>query len=296
MGAMQLLDNFMVGYRCAAKSAADGRTKFEVPTFLLATAAAVGQSFGISADGTLGLVTGAAVVRQGNSYFASQTKADYLNSAVDALTCIQLESVGIDGFDLAQEPPRAIPPDSDGEIMFNFEAFKAKNPEMQERFKNTPDFEISTQQRLIDLGLTEEAIAEFSIDNNEMATVEVPVQQQYFRMISGALLSVERVLARRLNHAGTPFDPAGIVAEISMLSQEAGPPLEEGEGVAQNGENMAPQTMLQMLQTERLMLMVKSDPTEQDSSKLRKLNAQIVTLEIKALQPKIQKCIILAKI
>ena len=52
------------------------------------------------------------------------------------------------------------------------------------------------------------------------SAVFTSAEVQYYDMVKGALFSVELVAARRLMNVGT-FDPAGVVAEISALNQEA---------------------------------------------------------------------------
>lgn len=237
-GAQQMIDNFMVGYRCAERSAANGRAHFEVPAFLLGATAALGQSFGLSSDATLGIGAGAVGAGQSSSYFAPQAKADYLNSAINALTCIQMESVGVPGFDLTEEPKGA--DNGDAKAMM------------------------------------------FALDGDAVdTTVSVGAHEQYFRMIMGALLSVERVLARRLNHAGTPYDAAGITAQIELLSQKE----EEGPPADPTG---SAKTLMD--------LQGKVGLSADEENRLKSAKETYATLKVKELQPKLQKCVILAKV
>lgn len=170
-GAMALVDNFMLAYRCAAHEAADGRQLFQIPSFFLAAAAVTGSAFGLNKDQLLGLGVGSAVFKAGNDYLAPKQKAAILDSAIDALTCIKAEGTGMTFFDTRN---------TDGS------AFRMQ--------------------------MTDAA----------SGTFEIPVERQYFEMMSAALFSVERVLARRLSGAGTE-DMGTTIDKLKELLPKAKP-------------------------------------------------------------------------
>ncbi len=99
-GALGLVSNFILTYRCQADRAAEGRQFFEVPAFLSAAGAATAAAFGAGAAVAIGSGAAGAVLNQGKSYYAPRAKAVVLNDGLDALLCIQAEAVGIDAFTL----------------------------------------------------------------------------------------------------------------------------------------------------------------------------------------------------
>lgn len=96
--------------------------------------------------------------------------------------------------------------------------------------------------------------------------VTIPVDEQYFNMISAAVLSVERVMAQRLSKLGTPFDAAGIAAQIKTHAEETRKA--EAEREAQRSAGFRTSGLL---------------------------SANDVTLELQVMQPRLQDCVVRAK-
>lgn len=88
-------------------------------------------------------------------------------------------------------------------------------------------------------------------------SVEVSFEEQYFHLVAAALLSVERAMAQRLSTVGK-FDPAGVVAEIEKLKKE-------------------------------------EDAAADAAGKSRIGAADFATLQLDVLQPRLQKCVVRAK-
>jgi hypothetical protein len=104
-GAQQMIDNFVLSYRCAGRQAADGRQFFEVPSFLILTASAAATALGASPDVAI-VATGAnAVLNAGNAYYVPKEKAAVIDQSLDALLCVKTESVGVDAFTTIKPPP-----------------------------------------------------------------------------------------------------------------------------------------------------------------------------------------------
>jgi hypothetical protein len=162
-GARALINNFIYVYRCRAHSAANGRQWFEVPALLIAAGTVTAAAFGAGPDVAIAGGAGSAVLANGKGYYSPQQKAAIYDHALDALLCIKSEAVGVKSFDIA----------------------------ISETFKN--------------------AVAD--------GKIEVDPYDQYFDMISSALFSVERILSQRLSSTGT-FDAAGLVAEIEAIKKK----------------------------------------------------------------------------
>jgi hypothetical protein len=105
-------------------------------------------------------------------------------------------------------------------------------------------------------------------------TITVTSEQQYFRMVSAALMSVERVTAQRLSRVGH-FDPASVQAEIEKLAKER----EEAEA-AQEAPSPPDAALVASL--------FGADPGTQAL-------VQQVHLEIDVLRPALQQCVTRAK-
>jgi len=228
-GALQLIDNFVDAYRCAAHAAANGRQAFEVPSFLTLVGSTAAVAFGAGSDVAIAGGIGNSVFSGAKSYYDPQAKADIFDRSLDALLCIQTEAVGIKAFDI----PKAAEAERGG----------ASN--------------------LLTGALGEEG-----------GVVAISSEQQYFRMVSAALMSVERVTALRLSRVGH-FDPGGVQAEIEKWGKEraekeaalAAPPAPDEALVASLfGADSGTQALVQQ-----------------------------VHLEIEALQPALQLCVTRAK-
>ncbi|WP_209347941.1 hypothetical protein [Pontixanthobacter sp. CEM42] len=312
-GAMQLIDNFLVGYRCAERDAAEGRAHFEVPAFLFAATAALGQPFGISEDATIALGAAASGAGAGNSYFASQEKASHLNSAIDALTCIQLEAVGIPAFELSLDDIKIRTPTTTPTPSPSPTPSPTASPATNSTISSLslPDLETSTET-ISTYGFLSEEIGRLqelewplstpstqANENAHSSNISIGSQKQYFRMIYGALLSVERILARRLSHAGQDFDADGIVAEIQLLSKqiEDNTANTAGEGDPQEVLEDAQEDLIDTLSAVGSTL--TSTEEIQVSAKLTRLkwaHDVVIAKSAKDLQPKLQRCMVKAKI
>lgn len=99
-GALSLTDNFIIGYRCAARAAADGRQPWELLSFLSLVGSGLATALGAGSDVAIIGGAGNAVFTAGRAYYAPREQAEILNDAVDALLCIQTESTGISAFTL----------------------------------------------------------------------------------------------------------------------------------------------------------------------------------------------------
>tara|TARA_R110002096_G_scaffold147065_7_gene306605 strand:- start:1397 stop:2167 length:771 start_codon:yes stop_codon:yes gene_type:complete len=223
-GARSLINNFILMYRCRAHSAANGRQIFEIPAFLTAVGTITATAFGAGSDVSVAGGSAAAVLNGAKGYYSPKQKADIFDSSLDALICIKMEAVGIDGFEIKKVQQEA--------------AKQAKAAGNKGRSNG----------------------------------VEIGPETQYYDLISASLLSVERVLAQRLSAVGV-YDPAGVVAEIKQLSEE----IAEAESVpsvsaAQN----------------------KTQPMQLSASE--KATATQTLVEIKSLRPKLQSCVVRAKL
>ncbi|PTS74378.1 hypothetical protein DBR17_17175 [Sphingomonas sp. HMWF008] len=116
--------------------------------------------------------------------------------------------------------------------------------------------------------------------------VVVTVEQRYFAIVSASLFSVERVLAQRLSNVGS-FDPAGVIAEIKTLAEEARKKTEDAEATSDNQAKAlaADGSKVNALGS------AKSAVATTDQTKV----AQTI-VQIESLQPKLQQCVVRAKI
>lgn len=254
-GARDLIDNFTTAYRCASREAADGRQIFEVPSFLALVAAAIGPTFGLTNDGRLAAAAAAAVYGRANSYYAPREKMPALDAALDAVLCVKSESIGVAFFDTRAgdaERVRAAVINAQGQIsklqgaLTTLETRRAAAVVELQKLSQVNDSSAAARTAV----LAELTSLDASIRSTkaELATLEtalntlvdpkavgaaaltgmgidgvsddpalvVSLNEQYFEMVSSALLSIERILANRLKSAGK-YDPAGLQAEIGKL-------------------------------------------------------------------------------
>lgn len=263
-GAGQLIDNYVYAYRCAAHSAGDGRQYFEVPAFLALIGASTAVAFGAGPDVAIAGTAASSVLNGGKAYYAPKDKAEILDYALDALLCIKTESVGIDPIDVAKADAKAA---------------AAKSQFTLSGGRGDPD------------------------------QLFVSASVRYYNLITAALLSVERVMAHRLSNAGS-YDPAGVVAEIERANQKirnGGNDPEETGGSVNNGNDADGKTNEQggtvgkpgggqkALGTggKRPGLDSLSLP---GSAATAKPPSQSTFIDLDVLKPKLDKCVVRAKL
>ncbi|HMC91184.1 MAG TPA: hypothetical protein VKI45_01875 [Allosphingosinicella sp.] len=100
-GAQKLIDNFIASYRCSIRIAADGRQPFEVLGFLSLVGSTAAVALGAGPKVAIAGGIGNSVFTAGEKYYDPKEQTAILADALDALTCIKTESVGINPFDLA---------------------------------------------------------------------------------------------------------------------------------------------------------------------------------------------------
>jgi hypothetical protein len=254
-GARDLIDNFTTAYRCAAHEAADGRQIFEVPSFLALVAAAIGPTFGLDSDGRIAAVAAASVYGRANSYYAPREKIPALDAALDAVLCIKSESVGVAFFDTRagdadKVRAAAIATQAKiGALKLALTSLDAKRATAaSELAKLTSVNDASALARAAALNELKNIETDISATAGQLSILEaalkviadpgvvkaasvagmrihgvadddlaVSLHEQYFEMVSAALLSVERILATRIKSVGKPFDAAGLQAEVAKL-------------------------------------------------------------------------------
>jgi hypothetical protein len=95
-GAQALISNYLDSYRCAMREAANGRQPWEILSFLTLVASTTASALGAGKNVAIVGTSANSVFQAGNGYYAPREQTEILNNAVDALACIQNESVGID--------------------------------------------------------------------------------------------------------------------------------------------------------------------------------------------------------
>lgn len=254
-GAMKLVNNFILTYRCSARSAANGRRYFQVPSFLAAVGGAAAAALGAGPD--VAIVTGssAAALSGANGYFAPKEKAFILNSALDALICIKSEAVGISAF--------------------------------SSQVSSKEDDDSSDEPK------PKQGTSEIVDDADEEGSVDFSSERRYFEMVGAALYSVERVTADRMSSAGT-LDTGSLVEEIKALASKAeeAQKAKESQQVDANGDQGSSDGAANA--EKELSVAVASN-----TNQVKVLKALVnfnTSLKLDVLQPKLQLCILRARL
>lgn len=272
-GARRLISNFILTYRCQAHRAAEGRQMFEVPGFVVAAGAATAAAFGAPADVAIGAGAAGAALGQGKSYYAPQAKARVFDDGLEALLCINNEAVGIDAFTL-----KAI-------------------SDVEETNGDTAQTALQVAQ---------------SPDEDSGGEVSVSSRHQYFDMIRAALFSVERVVAQRLSASGTPFDTESVLTEIEALREKAETSSTEEDaadadaaalvtapatvpGATATGATI-PTSVINQLSTKQRGQLSAALAAKSNIQNVSTGQVATTLLKLKKLQPKLQQCVVRAKI
>jgi hypothetical protein len=281
-GALALISNYVLTYRCQRDRAAEGRQYFEVPSMLATIGGATAAAFGAAPGVAIGTGAFSAAMGQGKSYYAPKDKSQVLSDGLGAMLCIQNEAVGVDPYTLrtiaaAQD---ANPPKGD------------KPP---------------TVSGLLESGGGGAGGGDDQVDASG-AQVEVSYGRQYFEMVRSALFSVEQVVAQRLSAAGTPFDAKGVIAEITALNQKqkeeadapaAQDPKTTGEETQEAITKTTTTETVPGLNGQLMTLHVPITNVSAAAARLKVASAEKVgmtVIKISQLQTKLDQCIVQAKV
>jgi hypothetical protein len=268
-GATQLVSNFVLAYRCAERELANGRQAFQVPAFFAAVAGLAGPTFGLTNDAILASGIGAGVLNSGNSYYAPRNKAAVVGSALRAVLCIKTEAAGVGYFKHTKDPlakqldAQASSTVQDAEQLLEAE-YNMLSTELSRGRNVQPLIEGNLTQRRM---LTAQRVNMLMSQASASGTVSVSAQQQYFQMVSGALFSVESILAERLRDAGS-VDTSDTFSRLKEL-------------VKQHAEAEA------ALKTKK--------ETEGKDKGFVAMTEDIVMLENEVLHPRLQTCVLQAR-
>lgn len=261
-GATKMIETFIAAYVCSEQAAANGRQAFEVPAFLATAGAATAGAFGAGADVIIAGGAASSVLGSGKSYYAPKDKAAIYDSALDALYCIQNEGQGIDAIIFDQWKPAT---------QQAAEAFLAKMA---------------------------------GSEQPPQSAVTVTPESQYFALISSALGQVQRIATTRLSNTGN-FDAAGVAAEIKQAADQARqaqaaagsegkkPEQDAGasaEGAGGSGDQFDPSVELDGTSSGKEALAFMTVLREQQNAK------QEIKLKLSDLKPKLDQCVVRAKI
>jgi hypothetical protein len=276
-GALQLEDNFLAGYRCAARQASDGRQSFEIPSFLALVAAGVGGPlYGLSRNEVLAAGAYSGVMGRANSYYAPKENGNILRGAIDGVLCIKTASVGYDYF--KDSPPEAkgahLAPETSSEervIAVINEQLAALQAQSKPGISDGEKAHIEARQK--ELSDLKTDMIKIMAQKDIKASVTIDTSRAYYELVVSALFSVDRVLEKRLSDSGS-FEPAGISAELEKYVKQDVKATEDKKGFLGD---------------------------LQDSNKIRSLTLadaekQLIDLELDQLQARLQTCVVRAKI
>ena len=276
-GALQLEDNFLAGYRCAAREASDGRQSFEIPSFLALVAAGVGGPlYGMSQNEVLAAGAYSAVMGRANSYYAPKEKGNILRGAIDGVLCIKNASVGYDYFDDS-------PPDPAGLMAL-------ADTSNEQKVIGLIDEQLADLKARLTPGLSAPARAQIEAKQAELndlrtamvkvmaqkavkASVTIDAPRAYYELVVSALFSVDRVLEKRLSDSGT-FDPDGITAELEKYTKQDAAATDDKEDLQKD----------------------LRDPSKAGFVSLANAQRDLVDLELDQLQARLQTCVVRAKV
>jgi len=118
------------------------------------------------------------------------------------------------------------------------------------------------------------------------AGVTVSAEKQYFDLVSASLMAVERITAQRLSVAGSPFDAESVIKQIQDVGKERD--AAEAPGSPAEQQARAETQQVQQLNSRTTSsLTLAGTPTSEITTAFLKLNT---------LQPRLQQCVLRAKI
>jgi hypothetical protein len=265
-GALALIDNYILTYRCQRDRASEGRQYFDLPSFLSLGGGAAAAAFGAPAAIAIGTGAASAAFGSGKRYYSPVEKSKVLSDGITAMLCIHNEAVGIDGPTLeaisqVQDTSGALP-----------DPPKGKGAGSGAHDEDTP------------LG----------------AAVSVTAERQYFNMVSTALWSVEQLMADRLRDYGKEFDMSGVQAELDKLNQEVKDKEDKAPDPAALGQTITgapgPASAPGEAKAESDSRSATFATAQKKATLIGDKRVGQTLIQLGVLKPKLDKCIVMAKV
>lgn len=323
-GALDLIDNYVGAYRCTLRMAADGRQAWQVPGFLSLITATMAAALGGGRDWAIAGGSANAMFNAGNAYYDNVGQAAIIQDALKSFSCIQTEAVGVESFIKIPEVQNA-PAEArekaaaaglaaaEERLQSAREAFEAADTRATFALNVAADAEqeanrlraesvtgefLSAQQTAVAKRREEReanallqtmrsslarataersaALAELAAARDEAATlgsVKITAEQQYFNMVAAALQRVEAAAAARLAKRGT-YKPEDVVVLIEALTKKADEAAKKAEKDRQSNLGTG-QGFAERSGNDRAVAIMTQ-----------------IELELAALRPKLDKCLI----
>ena len=221
IGAMDLINNFVLTYTCAENELADGRQIFEVPSFLATATGLIGASFGLSEGGVLAAGVGAAVTKSANGYYAPKQKAALVSTALRAVLCVKNESVGISAFRTSAESQGGDTTPTPEEKLNRLLGSLSNENRLVAQMEDDGQRAAAMTALLGDVRKANSALTEILTDPEaESPAVFIDAERQYYEIVSGALYLIHSILGERMRDAGSA-DTTGIFKELKDLVAES---------------------------------------------------------------------------
>jgi hypothetical protein len=323
-GALDLIDNYVGAYRCTLRIAADGRQAWQVPGFLSLITATMAAALGGGRDWAIAGGSANAMFNAGNAYYDNVGQAAIVQDALKSFSCIQTEAVGVESFIKIPEVQNA-PAEAretaavagvaaaEERLQSARQAFEAADTRATFALNVAADAEqeanrlrteavtgaflsaqqtaaarrreereanalLQTMRASMDRATAERsaALAELAAARDQAATlgsVMVTAEQQYFNMVAAVLQRVEATAAGRLAKRGT-YKPEDVVTLIEALAKKA----KEAEDAAKK---------------DRQANMATGEGFAERSVSDRAVAVMTqIELELAALRPKLDKCLV----
>jgi len=94
-GARALIRNYFDAYECAMRVSANGRQAFEIPAFLALAGTTTAVALGAGPNVAIAGGAGNSIFSAGKNYYDPRQQTAILGDAIDALSCLQSEAIGI---------------------------------------------------------------------------------------------------------------------------------------------------------------------------------------------------------
>ncbi|CAN5355756.1 hypothetical protein BH09PSE4_BH09PSE4_15790 [soil metagenome] len=259
-GALDLIRNFEASYHCAVRDVANGRRDFEIPSILAIIGGTAAAALGAPTSVAIGTGVAVSLMNTGKSYFAPKDKLPILQAAHNAILCIKDEAVGI------PSPAFAV-----------VDAAAAKD--------------------LNDQSLSDTA------GQASGGSVAILATRQYFEMVESSLKKVDAIAGQRLSSVGS-YNPDAIVSDLQAIAAKKDKPPTAADLATTSA---AADTIVTTAATddENDAMTLTGTPTAAEIAAqaaaqavmaARKQAVQELLLNLMELQPKLQGCVVSAKL
>jgi hypothetical protein len=200
-GGLALVDAHIDAYRIAGGQLSNGRQMFDVPGLIAGIGGATAVALGANADVAIGTGAFGALTTTGKAYYAPNERADAYFDAVEALSCVQVETIGLGA---KTKKARALVDLAEAQLGMEMSQLTLNKSTGSEAVQQSKRLELKAAQEIV------AALEPVIVDGDYRA----------YLLMKANILAIENKVRVRLSAKGSVADTAAITALVTMYQKQ----------------------------------------------------------------------------